>query len=83
MSLRKRIKLEQQEEEIKKKVSGSFKTTDFDSDGVLGNGKGGIYPEYEFESMYNFIIPEPGSSNPTPWTQNPSEPPNHLKPNIL
>lgn len=34
-------------------------------------------------SQFNFVIPLPGSKNPTPWKQNPAVPPDSLVPRIL
>ncbi|OXA45708.1 TATA-box-binding protein [Folsomia candida] len=34
----------------------------FEANGILGNGKGTVYPKYELASQYNFIIPEPHRS---------------------
>ncbi|OXA38885.1 TATA-box-binding protein [Folsomia candida] len=55
----------------------------FEANGILGNGKGTVYPKYELDSQYNFIIPEPHKLKNAPWKQSPIEPPEGLEPTVL
>ncbi|OXA45470.1 TATA-box-binding protein [Folsomia candida] len=57
--------------------------SNFEADGILGNGKGTVYPKYELDSQYNFIIPEPHKLKNAPWKQSPIEPPEGLEPTVL
>jgi hypothetical protein len=54
-----------------------------DECGVMGTGKGGVLPKYEFKSMWQYMIPSVNSKNPAPWKQDPAAPPDDLKLTVL
>ena len=65
---------------------GEFVEMSLYNNGVLGRGKGTVYPEFEMDSIYNYIVPEILKSTKKEdisWKHDPAISPEDIRPKIL